>query len=248
MGPAAVAAADEALAVWGGSPFPGLSIPRLDLARGPAESRHRLVAETRVRGLLEANRPMEAVDALGPPVTAEPDVQVWHALRVRALHQAGRPREATEAFLAARRHLREEPGDELGEAYRRLLTDRARTPVPTSAGPEAATRRPRRTPRQDRREPGRRRGGRADRHRRGRGENREVLAARRRTPRRGQARHHEDGDLGREPDPASRTWCTCAPFWRFGRRGAASARTRGHGGARLVAASRGCFGLRRLAN
>ena len=139
VGPGAVAAADEALAVWGGSPFPGLSSPRLDLARGHAESRHRLVVETRIRGLLEANRPMEAVDALGPLVAAEPDVEVWHALRVRALHQAGRPREATEAFLAARRHLREElavePGDELREAYRRLLTDRARTPTPSGPGP-----------------------------------------------------------------------------------------------------------------
>ncbi|HEY2192778.1 MAG TPA: BTAD domain-containing putative transcriptional regulator [Actinomycetospora sp.] len=139
VGPRAVTAADEALAAWGGPPFPGLSSPRLDLARGHAESRHRLVVETRVRGLLEVDRPLEAVDALSRLTQQEPDVEVWHALLVRALHQAGRPREATEAYLAARRYLREElavdPGDELREAYRRLLADRARTTTPVADRP-----------------------------------------------------------------------------------------------------------------
>ena len=131
IGTDAVITADEALAVWGGTPWPGLISPRLDLARGHAEARHRLVVETRIRGLLQAGRPMEAVDAVTPLVAADPDAEAWHALLVRALHDAGRPRDATEAYLAARRHLRDElgvdPGEELREVYRRLLADRART-------------------------------------------------------------------------------------------------------------------------
>ena len=141
VGPEALDAADEALAAWGGTPWPGLTSPRLDLSRQHAQARHHLVVETRVRGLLEVGRPLEAVDAVTPRVADEPDVEVWHALLVRALHDAGRPREATEVYLAARRHLREElavdPGDELREAYRRLLLDRTRTSTPT---PPPATR------------------------------------------------------------------------------------------------------------
>ncbi|MDL5159045.1 BTAD domain-containing putative transcriptional regulator [Actinomycetospora termitidis] len=142
VGPHTVDVADEALAVWGGCPWPGLSSPRLDLARRHAQARHRLVVETRIRGLLEVGRPLEAVDAVTPLVAEEPEVEVWHALLVRALHETGRPREATEAYLAARRHLRAElavdPGEELREAYRRLLADRARTW--TDAGARTGTR------------------------------------------------------------------------------------------------------------
>ena len=128
----------------GGTPWPGLTSPRLDLARGHAQARHRLVVETRIRGLLQAGRPMEAVDAVTPLVAEDPDAEVWHALLVRALHDAGRPRKATEAYLAARRHLRDElgvdPGEELREVYRRLLADRARTTTRVTAriGPESS--------------------------------------------------------------------------------------------------------------
>ena len=125
---------------------------------------------------------MEAVDAVTPLVADDPDVEVWHALLVRALHDAGRPRDATEAYLAARRHLRDElgvdPGEELREVYRRLLADRARTHHAGTARTAHAHRRARRAARTDRREPGRGRPGRPDRRGRGRGGHRQVLAAR----------------------------------------------------------------------
>ncbi|MCD2187802.1 BTAD domain-containing putative transcriptional regulator [Actinomycetospora soli] len=133
-----LAAADGALAEWTGPPWPGVSTPRLDLLREHTLARHQHVLEVRVRALLGLGRALEAVDAVAPLALEAPDREAWHALLVTALHAAGRPRDAVEAFLAARRHLAEElgvgPGEELREAYRRVLLDRAAA-VPTSGRP-----------------------------------------------------------------------------------------------------------------
>ncbi|MFC5061579.1 AfsR/SARP family transcriptional regulator [Actinomycetospora atypica] len=154
----ALAAADGALAEWGGEPWPGVSSPRLDVLREHANARHQHVVEVRVRALLALGRPLEAVDVVVPLAGEAPDREAWHALLVSALHAAGRPKEAVEAFLAARRHLAEElgvgPGEELCDAYRRVLLDRAEsTPGPTRVPP--ASRRSRRAARRHR--PGRHR-------------------------------------------------------------------------------------------
>ncbi|WP_433802999.1 BTAD domain-containing putative transcriptional regulator [Actinomycetospora sp. CA-084318] len=135
---AMLAAADGALAEWTGPPWPGVSTPRLDVAREHTEARHQHVLEVRARALLALGRALEAVDVVGPLAAANPDREAWHALLVAALHEAGRPREAVEAFLAARRHLAEElgvgPGEELRDAYRRVLLDRSAA-LPTPGRP-----------------------------------------------------------------------------------------------------------------
>ncbi|MFC5061591.1 BTAD domain-containing putative transcriptional regulator [Actinomycetospora atypica] len=127
---ALVDATDEALTAWVGPPWPGLSSPRLDLARGHALARHRRVVEARTRALLALERPDEAVEAVTPLAVEHPEQEVWHALLVRALHAAGRPGEAIDAFLAARRRLHDElavdPGEELRNAYRAVLVERSR--------------------------------------------------------------------------------------------------------------------------
>lgn len=127
---AAVARADEALALWRGQPYGALG--DRDWAR-PAVARltelYGHVQERRIEALLETGAPDRALSDLEPLVAAMPFQESLRGLQMLALHRSSRTEEALQAFRTARRTLVEEvgtePGAELQELHRRILDNDA---------------------------------------------------------------------------------------------------------------------------
>ncbi|WP_431923556.1 BTAD domain-containing putative transcriptional regulator [Micromonospora wenchangensis] len=116
---AAVARLDEALRLWRGEAYAGLTGDRLEAARERLAGRRLAAAEARARMLVEAGDDAVVAD-LAVLVRDHPLRESLHELLVLALHRAGRRAEAAAAWRAARDTLRAELGVEPGAALARL--------------------------------------------------------------------------------------------------------------------------------
>lgn len=114
----AVAVLDEALGLWHGEAFAGLTGHHLELQRARLDERRLDAVELRARLRVELGDDSVVAELAGL-VRTEPLHEPLHELLVLALHRAGRRDDAVAAFHAARRVLRTELGIEPGPA----LTD-----------------------------------------------------------------------------------------------------------------------------
>ncbi|MCS0638933.1 winged helix-turn-helix domain-containing protein [Streptomyces sp. LP05-1] len=130
----AVAALDEALALWRGPALADLPDPVARAAEAaPWEARRLTARRSRLAGLVALGRAEEALPELAALEETYPLDEPLRALRIRALAAAGRPAEALAAYETVRRDLAErlgaDPGPELKALHTRLLD-------PEAAGPE----------------------------------------------------------------------------------------------------------------
>ncbi|WKU05745.1 BTAD domain-containing putative transcriptional regulator [Micromonospora sp. HUAS LYJ1] len=116
---AAVARLDEALRLWRGEAYAGLTGDRIDAARDRLAERRLAAAEARARMLIEIGDDTVVAD-LAVLVRDHPLRESLHELLVLALHGAGRRAEAAAAWRAARDTLRAELGVEPGATLARL--------------------------------------------------------------------------------------------------------------------------------
>ncbi|HEU5485090.1 MAG TPA: BTAD domain-containing putative transcriptional regulator, partial [Microlunatus sp.] len=122
----ALQAADQALGLWRGDPFPELA--DRPWAVGPV---HRLAEirtqlhERRVDAILASGQPDRAVAELVPLLAQHPFRERLWWQRMLALYRSGRTEDALSAYQSARRILLDEvglePGPELGALQRRIL-------------------------------------------------------------------------------------------------------------------------------
>ncbi|MGY1697815.1 BTAD domain-containing putative transcriptional regulator [Geodermatophilus sp. SYSU D00814] len=135
-------AAEEALALWRGRPYPTVADApwvAADVAR-LVELRDQ-VREVLAEALLTTGAPGQALLELGPPLAETPLRERLWALRMLAQHRLGRPEEALRSYRQARavflRELGLEPGPDLRELQRRILTEDATLADRTGSGPPA---------------------------------------------------------------------------------------------------------------
>lgn len=119
-------AAQEALALWNGSPLADVATEPFAAAEiGRLEELWLTAAELAVERDLAAGRDQEALARLERLVAEHPLRERLHAQRMLALYRSGRQAEALEAYAAARRRLVDEvgvePGAELRELQARIL-------------------------------------------------------------------------------------------------------------------------------
>ncbi|MEV4637773.1 BTAD domain-containing putative transcriptional regulator [Actinoplanes sp. NPDC049548] len=137
-GDAAAAAAllDEALRLWHGEAYAGLTGDRIELERTRLGDRRLAAAERRARIAMELDDDSLIAELAGL-VRDYPLHEPLHELLMLALYRGGRPAEALEAFRAARRtlvtELGVEPGPRLQELQLKVLDGSA-------AGDEAPAR------------------------------------------------------------------------------------------------------------
>ncbi|MGA5300906.1 BTAD domain-containing putative transcriptional regulator [Nucisporomicrobium flavum] len=128
---ATVAKLDEALRLWHGDAYAGLSGNRLELERAHLGERRLAAVEQRARIRMELGDDGLVADLAGL-VRDHPLHEPLHELLMRALHRTGRQAEALEAFRNARRtlitELGVEPGPELRELHR-LIQEGPAEPV-----------------------------------------------------------------------------------------------------------------------
>ncbi|SNS25775.1 DNA-binding transcriptional activator of the SARP family [Geodermatophilus saharensis] len=132
-------AAEEALALWRGRPYP-------TVADAPWVATHvaRLVElrdqvrEVLAEALLTTGAPGQALLELGPPLAETPLRERLWVLRMLAQHRLGRPEEALRSYRQARAvfldELGLEPGPDLRELQRRILTEDATLTDRTGSG------------------------------------------------------------------------------------------------------------------
>ncbi|BCJ67321.1 BTAD domain-containing putative transcriptional regulator [Polymorphospora rubra] len=128
---AAVAAFDEALGLWHGEPYAGLTGHRLEFERARLVDRRLDALGRRARILIEAGDDGLVAELTGL-VRDHPLHEPLHELLVLALHRTGRHAEALDAYRAARHVLRSELGIEPGDVLTGLY-DRIRG-APAAAG------------------------------------------------------------------------------------------------------------------
>ncbi|MFI6823171.1 BTAD domain-containing putative transcriptional regulator [Micromonospora sp. NPDC050187] len=116
---AAVARLDEALRLWHGEAYAGLTGDRLDAERIRLAERRLGAAEQRARTLVEMGDDGVVAD-LAVLVRDHPLHEPLHELLMLVLHRSGRRTEALEVYRAARDTLRAELGVEPGAALARL--------------------------------------------------------------------------------------------------------------------------------
>ncbi|HUD36036.1 MAG TPA: BTAD domain-containing putative transcriptional regulator [Streptosporangiaceae bacterium] len=149
------AAADQArtaLGLWRGEPLADVESAALALGEVPRLSELRLqVAELRIEAELHLGRHGVAIAELERMVAVHPLREHLHALLMAALVGAGRQAEALAAYQHARRVLVDElgadPGDELRELHRQVLTAGPvlasfESPLLPPGGPRSAGARP----------------------------------------------------------------------------------------------------------
>ncbi|WP_448639680.1 AfsR/SARP family transcriptional regulator [Geodermatophilus sp. URMC 63] len=136
----AARAAEQALALWRGRPYPTVAdeswataaVARLQELRDQ-------VRELLAEALLAGGAPERALLEVGAAVAETPLRERLWSLRMLAQHRLGRPEEALRSYRQVRAVLREElglePGPELRELHGRILAE-----DPTLAGPPAAAR------------------------------------------------------------------------------------------------------------
>ncbi|HET9996690.1 MAG TPA: BTAD domain-containing putative transcriptional regulator [Nocardioides sp.] len=140
-----LAAYDEALGLWRGTPWAGLAV---DSARGEAlrlEDAYVAAREERAEVLVALGRLREAADELRQLTAEHPLRDQPSLLLMRALHRLGASADALAVYAAHRQALAEElgldPSPELAEAQRDIL-ERTPDPAPSSVSTPATTREP----------------------------------------------------------------------------------------------------------
>ena len=118
--PAAVARLDEALALWHGDAYAGLTGSFIELDRQRLAEQRLATVEQRARIRLDLGDSDGLVGELAGLLRDNPLHEPLHELLMRALYRAGRHAEALEAFRSARRTLIDELGVEPGPALREL--------------------------------------------------------------------------------------------------------------------------------
>lgn len=147
---------EEALALWRGRPFAGLTSDWLDAYRGSLEAEHLRVRLEHHELLLDEGRHADLVPALTALASEHPlDERVAHQ-HILALYRSGRHAAALTAYEELRGQLAEalgvDPGPRLQELHQRMLVssgDLLLAPAaPPAPAPSTATRQPTRIPRQ----------------------------------------------------------------------------------------------------
>ncbi|MEU6074697.1 BTAD domain-containing putative transcriptional regulator [Micromonospora sp. NPDC047074] len=136
----------EALALWRGPAFTGVTGRLIEAAAAQLDDQRRSVQEERLAHELTLGGGAELVDEIADLVAAEPLRERAHGQLMLALYRAGRRTEALQAYQRVRRllvgELGIEPGQELAELHRAILeADPRLAPVtmPTAIpGPESA--------------------------------------------------------------------------------------------------------------
>jgi DNA-binding SARP family transcriptional activator len=116
---AATGTLDEALRLWHGDAYAGISGDRIELERTHLAERRMAAVERRARIAMELGDDGLIAELAGL-VRDHPLHEPLHELLIQALYRAGRSAEALEAFQAARRTLIAELGVEPGPALREL--------------------------------------------------------------------------------------------------------------------------------
>jgi predicted ATPase/DNA-binding SARP family transcriptional activator len=133
-------AAEQALALWRGRPYPTVADePWATAAVARLEELRDQLRELLAEALLAAGDPERALLEVGAAVAEAPLRERLWSLRMLAQHRLGRPEEALRSYRQVRAVLRDElglePGPELRELHGRMLAE-----DPTLAGPPAPTR------------------------------------------------------------------------------------------------------------
>ncbi|WP_436535554.1 BTAD domain-containing putative transcriptional regulator [Actinoplanes sp. HUAS TT8] len=132
----AAATLDEALRLWHGEAYAGLTGHRFELERARLAERRLAAAEQRARVLAELGDDSVVAELAGL-VRDHPLHEPLHALLVGALHRAGRRDAAQAAYRAAREILHTElgvvPGPELAALHERIVAAPAGPPAPDRA-------------------------------------------------------------------------------------------------------------------
>ena len=126
----AVAALDEALALWSGEPYTGVAGPFVERERPRLAEMRLAMLERRARTLLDLGGSADLVAELHGLVREHPLHEALYELLMRALAQAGRSAEALDVYQTARRTLIDELGVEPGPALR--LVQRSILEVPAA--------------------------------------------------------------------------------------------------------------------
>jgi DNA-binding SARP family transcriptional activator len=139
----AVARLDEALALWHGDAYAGLTGSFIELDRERLAGQRLAAVEQRARVLLDLGDDDGLVAELTGLVRDNPLHEPLYELLMRALYRAGRHAEALEAFHSARRTLIDElgvePGPALRELQRQVLAGSAEPAPPAVAAERAPT-------------------------------------------------------------------------------------------------------------
>jgi DNA-binding SARP family transcriptional activator/tetratricopeptide (TPR) repeat protein len=117
---AAIARLDEALALWHGDAYAGLTGQFVEMDRQRLADLRLSMVEQRARLILDSGFDDSLVAELTARVREAPLHEPLHELLMLALHRAGRDTEALDAFHAGRRTLIRELGVEPGAAMRAL--------------------------------------------------------------------------------------------------------------------------------
>lgn len=130
--------ADTASSLWRGRPYADVDDEWIDPVRAHLEDLWFALRELRVAALLDAGRPEQALTALTPLVAEQPYREKLRAQRMVALYRCGRQSAALDTYRETRLLLRDElgvePGPELRETERLVLTHDPALERPTSAG------------------------------------------------------------------------------------------------------------------
>ncbi|MEN8234979.1 MAG: BTAD domain-containing putative transcriptional regulator [Actinomycetota bacterium] len=133
----AVAALDEALALWNGAPFAGATYDEFAVAEIRRLEAVRVRAlELRLDLLMHLDRSAEVIEVLGPLVVEFPIHQGFAEALLAALNGSGRPAEALDEYRRVEDRFRTELGIDPPEAVRRLAAEsRALIEDPTWTDP-----------------------------------------------------------------------------------------------------------------
>ncbi|MET0234200.1 MAG: BTAD domain-containing putative transcriptional regulator [Kibdelosporangium sp.] len=132
---------DQALGLWRGEPFAGLTTPWLDSVRTGLQGERLAAQLDHVDVALRRGRHTSLLPALSTLASENPmDERVAEQLML-ALYRAGRQADALAHYQHTRRHLAEElgtdPGPQLQQLYRRILTNDS-TLIPVATTPASA--------------------------------------------------------------------------------------------------------------
>ncbi len=139
--PAVAGRFGEALALWRGLPFPGVSGPFARAERDRLGELRLTATEDRAEVMLAVGRHAEIVADLSDVTHDQPLRERAHGLRMLALYRSGRRAEALEAFTGLRRllvvELGIEPNAQLQRLHQQILTGEAELGPPRPAAPPA---------------------------------------------------------------------------------------------------------------
>ncbi|MGW7469038.1 BTAD domain-containing putative transcriptional regulator [Streptomyces xantholiticus] len=136
--------AESALALWHGEAYSGIPGPFAAMERTRLQDLRLTAVEEWAAGMLEGDRPDEAVTVLLGAVSEEPLREKLRWLLMTSLYRCGRQAQALEVYTETRRLLRHElgidPGAELRTLHQQILAGRPANPAHgAGGGPAAAT-------------------------------------------------------------------------------------------------------------